>query len=115
MRNGPARHPCASTQQIFLGPGPETACLQRRRFRFRDVAAEHSAETAVARTADADGTGRHSAILRGHSFAFLWRGASAAPGIRAGNSAAKAQSRVDSRTNYLELFCLRDSDSRRRL
>jgi uncharacterized membrane protein len=100
--------------RFFWGSGPERTRLQRRRFRFRDVAVEHSAETAVARTVGR-GAGRHSAILRGHSFAVLWGGASAAPGIRTGNSAAKAHSRVDSRANFLELFCWRDSDSRRRL
>ncbi len=40
---------CEPRQQIFLGPGPETTCLQRRRFRFRDAAVEHSDETAIAR------------------------------------------------------------------
>ena len=94
---------CAPWQQIFLGPGSETTRLQRRRFRFRDVAVEHSAEPAIARTTD-EGTGRHSAILRGYSFAILWRGASAAPGIRARNSAAKAHSRVDSRAIVLSYF-----------
>ena len=86
----------------------------RRRFRVRYVAVEHSAGTAVARPTD-EGACTHSAILRGHSFAILWRGASAAPGIRAGNSAAKTHSRVDSRANCLELFCWSDSDSRWRL
>ena len=51
-RHGHASRRCEPRQQIFLGPGAETTCLQRRRFRFRDVAVEHSAETAVARTAE---------------------------------------------------------------
>src|SRR6202011_3558602 len=96
IHNGCASRRCEPTQQIFLGPGAETTCLQWRRFRFRDVAVEQSAGTAVARTADR-GTGYVSAILRRYSFAILWGGASAAPGICAGSSAAKAHSRVDSR------------------
>ena len=40
-RNGHARRRCEPAQQIFLGPGSETTRLQRRRFRFRDVAVEH--------------------------------------------------------------------------
>ena len=98
----------------FLGAGPETTCLQRRRFRFRDVTVEHVGRRQPSLT-PLDGTCRHSAILRGRSFDILWGGAFAAPGIRAGNSAAKAHSRMDSRANSLELFCGRDSDPRRRL
>ena len=71
IRNGPAGRRCEPRQQIFLGSGPETTCLQRWRFRFRDVAvehAEHAAHTVVARTADRCDRclARHSAILRGH-------------------------------------------------
>src|SRR5437763_139022 len=118
-----SRRPCSGyaaigrfepTQQIFLGPGAERTCLQRRRFCFRDVAVEGPAGTAVADTAG-HGMGRLSAVLRRHSFAVLWSGASAAPGIRAGSSAAKTHARVDSRANFLELFCWRGSDCRRRL
>ena len=107
-------------QQIFLGSGPETTCLQRRRFRFRDVAREHAAETGGetvgASTADRRlGMVSPSAILPRAPFPILWSGASAASGIRAGSSAAKAHSRMDPRANFLELFCWRDFDSRWRL
>ena len=100
--------------RFFWALALKTTCLQRRGFRFRDVAVQHSVETPVAHTAER-GTGRHSAILRRHCCASVWGGASAAPGIRAGNPAAKTHSRVDSRANFLELCCWRDSDSRRRL
>ena len=106
---------CEPRQQIFLGPGPETTRLQRRRFRFRDVAVEHSAETA---SRAAQLTTALAAIPRffvGIPSLFYGVEHLLHPEYVPGIPLQQAHSRVDSRANCLELFCWRDSDSRRRL